>query len=163
MRRLASIVLLVIAVPAILVLALGASDSTSGSYQVRAIFDNASFAVPGEDVKVAGVKVGKVDSLAVQDKKAAVTLDITEPGFSPFHEDSHCSIRPQSLIGDRYVECTPGTAASPELPAIPDGQPGAGAHLVALDHTSSPVDVDLINSIMRLPYRQRFAIIINEF
>jgi ABC-type transporter Mla subunit MlaD len=130
---------------------------------VRAIFDNASFVVPGEDVKVAGVQVGKVDSLAVENKKAAVTLDISEPGFAPFHQDAHCSIRPQSLIGERYVECTPGTDAAPELAAIPAGQAGAGAHRVELAHTSSPVDLDLINNIMRLPYRQRFAIIINEF
>ena len=36
-----------------------------GTYKVRAIFDNAGFVIPGEDVKVAGVKVGKVDSLDV--------------------------------------------------------------------------------------------------
>ena len=30
---------------------------------MRAIFDNASFIIPGEDVKVAGVKVGTIDSL----------------------------------------------------------------------------------------------------
>jgi hypothetical protein len=46
---------------------------------------------------------------------------------------------------------------------IPDGQPGAGGHLMPLAQTSSPVDIDLIGDINRLPYRQRFAIIINEF
>src|SRR4051812_32820025 len=163
MRRVAAIALLVVAVPAILAFALGAGDPVSGGYRVRALFDNASFVVPGEDVKVAGVKVGKVDSLAVENKKAAVTLDITEPGFAPFHADAHCSIRPQSLIGERYVECTPGTDKTAELAVVPSGEPGAGTHRVELDHTSSSVDIDLINNIMRLPYRQRFAIIINEF
>ena len=31
-----------------------------------------------------------------------------------------------------------------------------------MTNTSAPVDVDLLNNIMRLPERQRFAIIINE-
>src|SRR3712207_8246152 len=128
MRRIAAIVLLLGAVPAILAFSLGAGGDDAGSgCRVRAVFDNAAFVVPGEDVKVAGVKVGAVDSLGVEDKKAVITLKITEPGFSPFHEDAHCSIRPQSLIGERYVECTPGTDASPALEPIPAGEPGAGA------------------------------------
>jgi virulence factor Mce-like protein len=163
MRRVALILLLVVGVPAGIALTTGATDPTASGYKVRAVFDNASFVVEGEDVKVAGVNVGKVESLAVEGKKAAITLSIDEPGFAPFHEDAHCSIRPQSLIGERYVECTPGTDASPELKPIEEGEPGAGEHRVELEKTSSPVDLDLVNNIMRLPYRQRFAIIINEF
>ncbi len=34
-------------------------------YQVRAIFDNAGFVIPGEDVKIAGVRVGKISSIDV--------------------------------------------------------------------------------------------------
>jgi len=164
MRRVAAIVLLIVAVPALLAFAVGAKEDSSSGYQVRAIFDNASFVVPGEDVKVAGVKVGKVKTLDVtEDKKAAMTFEVTNGGFQPFHSDGHCSIRPQSLIGERYVECTPGTDAAPALQEIPDGQEGAGERLLSVEKTSSPVDVDLVNNIMRLPYRQRFAIIINEF
>ena len=60
-RRLALTALLVVAVPALLAFATGqTAPPTSGGYTVRAIFDNASFVVPGEDVKVAGVKVGTV-------------------------------------------------------------------------------------------------------
>ena len=51
-------------------------------YKVRAIFDNAGFAIPGEDVKVAGVKVGKIDSLDVTDDfKAVVVLNITDETY----------------------------------------------------------------------------------
>ena len=46
---------------------------------MRAIFDNASFLIPGEDVKVAGAKVGVVDELDVtDDKRAAVVLKIDD-------------------------------------------------------------------------------------
>jgi virulence factor Mce-like protein len=161
-RRLLLIALVVVGLPVLLVLGIGASSPTGSDYTVRAIFDNASFLNPGEDVKVTGVKVGKVEKLDVtDDKRAAVTLDISNTGFAPFHQDAHCSIRPQSLIGERYVECTPGSDRTPEIGKIPAGRPGAGQHL--LTATSAPVDVDLVNNIMRLPYRQRLAIIINEF
>src|SRR3954452_1521353 len=164
MRRIAAIALLAVGLPALLAFGLGSNTGIGGGYQVRAIFDNASFVTPGEDVKVAGVKVGKIKSLDVTpEKKAAMVLAITDAGFSPFHQDSHCSVRPQSLIGERYVECTSGTNKSGELPQIPDGQKGSGQHLLAVEHTSSPVDIDLVSNIMRLPYRQRLALIINEF
>ena len=64
---------------------MGARCDGGGAYKVRAIFDNAGFVIPGEDVKVAGVKVGTIDSLDVtKDKKAAVVLSIDRPGFQDF-------------------------------------------------------------------------------
>jgi virulence factor Mce-like protein len=164
MRRLLAIALLAVGIPTLLAVGLGAKTDGGSGYQVRAIFDNAAYAVPGEEVRVAGQKVGQIDSLDVALRnKAAITFSIDTAGFSPFHKDAHCTIRPQSLIGEKYVECTPGSTKSPELDVIPDDLPGAGKHLLPLRSTSSPVDIDLIGDINRLPYRQRFAIIINEF
>src|SRR4029079_19223276 len=80
----------------------------------------------------------------------------------PFHSNAHCTIRPQSLIGEKFVECDPGSAPRPELKTIEDGHPGQGQHFLPLATTSAPVDLDLINNIMRLPYRQRFAILLSE-
>ena len=74
---------------------------------MRAIFDDAGNIIPGEDVKIAGVKVGKVGSLTPRQAKAAVVLDITERGFKDFRNDASCTIRPQALIGEKYVECLP--------------------------------------------------------
>ena len=75
---------------------------------MRAIFKNAFSVIPGEDVKIAGVKVGKIESLDVTpDQKAAVVFTITRPGFDDFRTDAECTIRPQSLIGEKFVECTP--------------------------------------------------------
>jgi phospholipid/cholesterol/gamma-HCH transport system substrate-binding protein len=164
MRRLAAIVLLAVGIPCVLALGLGAKEDSGSGYQVRAIFDNAAYAVPGEEVRVAGERVGKLDHLDVAyERKAAVTFTIDTAGFSPFHTDAHCTIRPQSLIGEKYVECNPGSTRTPEIGTIPDGQPGAGKHLLPLAQTSSPVDIDLVGDINRLPFRQRLAIIINEF
>ena len=164
MRRMIGIALLLIALPVMLVFGVAARGGDGGSgYKVRAIFDFVRL-VPGEDVKIAGAKVGKVDSLDVTpDKKAAVVLDIQKSGFAPFHTDAHCTIRPQSLIGETFADCIPGSTSAPDLPTIPDGQKGAGEHLLPVQNTSSPVDVDQINDIYREPIGQRLAIVINEF
>ena len=162
MRRLLGIALILVAVPTVVVFGTGAGAGGGGGYKVRAIFDFVR-AVPGEDVKVAGAKVGKIDSLDVTpDNKAAVVLDIQKAGFAPFHQDAHCTIRPQSLIGETFADCSPGSSRTPELATIGSG-PGKGQHLLGVQHTSSPVDIDEINDIMREPTRERLAILISEF
>jgi ABC-type transporter Mla subunit MlaD len=152
-----------------LVLAVGAGgDGDDDAYLVRAVFDNASFVIPGEDVKVAGVKVGVIHDVDLtEDNKAAVVLKIEDPAFRPFRRDAHCRIGLQSLIGEQFVECQPtqprgdGVPPAPPLPRIREGR-GAGQHLLPVEQTTTPINVDLINNIMRLPERERFRIIINE-
>ncbi|MGZ6694369.1 MAG: MlaD family protein [Solirubrobacteraceae bacterium] len=167
MKRVLAVASVLIAAAALAVFATGSSND-GGSYKVRAIFMNAFSVIHGEDVKVAGVKVGKIESLDVTpDHKAAVVLDITEPGFNDFRKDAECTIRPQSLIGEKFVECTPtqprpaGAQVPPPLQKIKRG-PGKGQYLLPVTQTSRPVDLDLLNNTLRLPYRERLAIILNE-
>jgi ABC-type transporter Mla subunit MlaD len=167
MRRALAIASVLLAAGALAVFSTGAGDG--GGYKVRAIFNNAAFVIKGEDVKVAGVKVGQIESLDVtEDKKAAVVLDITDAGYHNFRKDATCTIRPQGLIGEKFIECRPtiphglGAPKSPLLPKIEKG-PGKGQYLLPASNTSRPIDLDLINNIARLPYRQRLTIILNEF
>ncbi len=160
--------LLALAAVVVLVLGTGASNDNGGSYRVRAIFDSASFLVPGEDVKIAGVKVGTIESLGVTPQnKAAIVLRIDDPAYQDFKQDAFCTIRLQSLIGEKFVACIPtqpkgaNTEPSPSLRQIKHGA-NKGQHLLPVTNTSAPVDLDMLNNIMRLPERQRFAIIINE-
>src|SRR3954452_22398289 len=170
MRRALALVLVLVSATALAVAGTGASNNSDGDYQVRAIFENAFSLVPGEDVKIAGVKVGKIKSLDVTpDQKAAVVFTITRPGFGDFRADATCTIRPQSLIGEKFIECTPtqprpvGAQIPPPLPTIPNGHDGAGQHLIAVDHTTRPVDTDLINNVLRLPIRERLSVLLSEF
>jgi ABC-type transporter Mla subunit MlaD len=169
-KRLAAILGALACATVVAVLGTGASSGDGGTYRLRAIFDTAFSVIKGEDVKVAGVKVGQIESLDITpDNKAAVVMVIDKPGFADFRSDASCRIRPQSLIGEKFVECTPtqpraaGQAEKPALKTIPDGQPGAGQHLLPVSNTQRTVDLDLINNIMRLPYRERFSILLNEF
>jgi len=159
----------VAALAAIVLLATSAGGS-SGAYNVRAIFDDGGNIIPGENVKVDGVKVGTVTSVApTPQAKAAVGMHIENPGFQDFRVDASCTVKPQALIGEKFVDCLPtqprveGTPLPPPLKKIPKGQEGEGELLLPVQNTHSPVDVDLLGDINRLPERQRFTIILNEF
>jgi len=165
-KRLALILTALAAVAGAFV-ASGAGDE-DGDYRVRAIFDNAAFVVEGEDVKVAGVRVGKLSDLAVtEDNRAVVVLDIEDPAFQDFRRDASCKIRPVSLIGEEYVDCTPtrtratGDSLPPELEVIESG-PGEGQRLLPVENTSASVDLDLIGEALRRPQRERLSIILGE-
>jgi phospholipid/cholesterol/gamma-HCH transport system substrate-binding protein len=167
----------------VVVLLLGGGGSSDG-YRVRAIFDNGGFMVKGEQVRVAGANVGTIESVDVtmpgdtvayrngepvkKAGKAVIVMEITDPGFQDFRRDASCLIRPQSLIGEKFVDCrptlprAPGTEPPPALKQIPDGESGAGEYLLPLGNNGTSVDPDLINDIQTLPYAQRFRLIFNE-
>jgi ABC-type transporter Mla subunit MlaD len=168
-KRLALIALALACAAVVAIVGTGASGDDGGTYEVRAIFDSAFSVITGEDVKIAGVNVGKITELEVTpDNKAAVVLTIDKPGFQDFRADATCRIRPQSLIGEKFVECAPtqprapGDPVPPPLREIPEGQEGAGQRLLPVANTERTVDLDLVNNTLRLPYRQRLAIIVNE-
>jgi phospholipid/cholesterol/gamma-HCH transport system substrate-binding protein len=145
------------------------AGGSGGTYQVRAIFDDADNLIGGEDVKVDGVKVGSVGTVTpTPQAKAAVVLEISNPGFRDFREDASCIIRPQSLIGEKFVDCLPtqqiaeGATPKPFLKVIPNGQEGAGQRLLGVQNNSSPVDTDLLNDITQRSEAERLRIILNE-
>jgi phospholipid/cholesterol/gamma-HCH transport system substrate-binding protein len=179
MRRLAAIAVVVAGAVG---LALSAPGSDGDDYQVRAIFDNGGFLVTGEEVRIAGVKVGTIADIDVsrvgevvhedgsaESGKAVVVLNIDDPAFRDFREDASCFIRPQSLLGEKFVECeatqprAPGSVAPPALAQIAEGEPGEGQYLLPVERTAKAVDLDLVNNIMKEPYPDRFRLILNEF
>lgn len=184
MRRIATTAALVVTVAALAVFGSGAEESgDSGSYLVRAAFDNGNFMVPGEEVRVAGANVGSVESVDVsgadeivsldprpqaEPGKAIIVLKIDDPAFQDFREDASCIIRPQSLLGEKYIDCrpteprAPGTEPPPPLEQVAEGEPGEGQYLLPVERNGKSVDLDLVNNIMRRPYRERFSIILNE-
>ncbi|MGH2904506.1 MAG: MlaD family protein [Solirubrobacteraceae bacterium] len=156
------------ALVAVVLLATSAGGS-GDTYTVRAIFDDAGNAIPGENVKIDGVKVGTVGPVTPTPRaQAAVVLKIENPGFQSFRADASCTIEPEALLGEKFVNCLPtqpravGAPLPPPLKQIPSGQEGAGQYLLPVKNTSSPVDVDLLNDITRRPEAERFTIIINE-
>jgi len=168
----------------VVVIVLLSSGGGGNGYVVRGIFDSGGFMVAGEQVRVAGANVGEIESVGVTmpgevdgykngkpiavPGKAVIAMKISDPGFQDFRSDASCLIRPQSLIGEKFVDCrptlprAPGSKPAPALKKIGDGEPGAGQYLLPFENNSTSVDPDLINNINQLTYAQRFRLILNE-
>src|SRR3954451_17985818 len=153
MKRVLGILLVLIGAGALTVFATGASNGNSSpKYWVE--LDDAFGLISGGDVKVAGVRAGKIGDMKVDEKthRALVEIEIKKTGFGSIRTDVTCQARPQSLIGEYFIDCQPGTSPT-EL------KPGS---TIPVSRTSSVVAPDLVNDVLRMPYRQRFSIIINE-
>ena len=139
---------LVAAVVAVVLISSGGRRRRAAATRSAAIFDNGAFMVNGEEVRVAGATVGTVESVDVTSRarspryedgsrtpvpgKAVIVMKIDDPGFQDFREDASCLIRPQSLIGEKFVDCRRPSRAPrapsrrPSSKEIPDGEPGEG-------------------------------------
>jgi ABC-type transporter Mla subunit MlaD len=160
MRRAVAAIAVVAAAVAGASLTVGAGDDSGGDQvSYRLVFDNAFGLVDGGDFRVGGVKAGTTAGFDLEKEKgepphAVVTADVTEPGIADFREDASCEIRPQSLIGEYYVDCQPGSSDK-RLPTD-------GSGTVPVEQTAATIPVDLVQDIMRQPYRERLRLILTE-
>jgi phospholipid/cholesterol/gamma-HCH transport system substrate-binding protein len=99
----------------------------SWGYPVQADFSTAGGLQKGAVVELAGVEVGRVEAVDLVDYQARVTLKIRRDVV--LHEDARAAINTQGLIGERYVELTPGRA------------PGQIAPGGRIRETEAPVDI----------------------
>src|SRR4051794_39573635 len=157
MKRLAGIALAfaVLAAGATALFAGGATASDSGTYHVDVIFDNARGLLPGQLVQIAGARVGEIDDVSVtKDFKARISASI-DSRFAPFRKDATCTIRPEGLIAENYVQCDPGTPDSPELHGT-----GGVPPTVPVDHTTQPVNLTDLFEIWNVPTRDRLGVLL---
>jgi virulence factor Mce-like protein len=151
-RILISAAFLLVAGAFVLLAAGASSSSSSGTYRIQ--LDNAFGLVTGGNFKVAGVPAGTVSAINLDQKSlhAVVTVQVNRSGFGQFHADASCQSRPESLIGEYYIDCNPGSSG----PVLKSGS------IVPVSHTQSTIPADLVQNVMRLPYRERFTLIVNE-
>jgi ABC-type transporter Mla subunit MlaD len=152
MRRLAVIgVVLALIVFAALTVGAGGGKSSGGNFKIE--LDNAFGLVQGADLKVAGVRAGKITDMTVdlKTKKALVSFQLIPGEFNALREDVFCESRPQSLIGEYFIDCNPGV-----------GKPLKKGSTIPVTKSASTIPPDLVGNILRLPYRQRLRIIISE-
>jgi virulence factor Mce-like protein len=85
-------------------------------YRFQAAFPEAATLATEADVRIAGVSVGKVRKLDVdpQGNRTLATIELDRQ-FAPLHADAQAMLRQKTLLGETYVELTPGRSAK-ELP-----------------------------------------------
>src|ERR687890_533242 len=94
-------------------------------YRVNVNFPEATTLAQEADVRVAGVPVGKVRKVEVGDgtNRTVATVEI-ERRYAPLRSDARAILRQKTLLGETYVELTPGTSKGsiPEGGELADGQ-----------------------------------------
>ena len=101
-------------------------------YDVKAVFSNSGGLKSGSTVVIAGVDVGKVKTVFLENYQAEVVLTLTES--VKIQEDAIASIKTKGLIGEKFVEITPGGS---DKFILPGGQ---------IRDTQPPVDLEQIIS-----------------
>ncbi len=77
--------------------------------------DSAGGLVLNSAVKMAGIKVGVIDEIVLEDGRARVVLDVE--GQARITSSSRVALKADGILGDKHVELTPGLASDPELPS----------------------------------------------
>ena len=116
--------------------------------------DNAFGMTKDAEVRAAGVRVGKVAGLKVSPKtaRAMVEVEIDRTDFGDLRADATCSVEPQSLIGEYFLDCEPGT----EKRKLAEGG------TIPVERTTGTVPPDVVLAIMRRPQREQLGLILAE-
>ncbi|MBI3992476.1 MAG: MCE family protein [Candidatus Lambdaproteobacteria bacterium] len=99
------------------VLVTGWQPGQGDTYRVGIVFDNAAGLLAGTPAQVAGIKVGQVEHIDLEEGRALVMLRI----YSQYtlRRDARATIRSLGILGDKYIELTLG---SPGQPPLRDGE-----------------------------------------
>src|SRR5579862_1149024 len=76
-------------------------------YEVSAVFTDCSGLRPGSPVMIAGVEIGRIKSIRLQDYEARVQMVINSN--IALQKDVIASVKTKGLIGEKYIEITPGS------------------------------------------------------
>ncbi len=108
--------------------------SFTSSKHYQAIFSDATGVTKGDDIRIAGVKVGNVDSVEIVNRtQARVAFSVR--ASTPLAADSEATIRYRNLVGQRYISLTPG-----------DGGPGVlrDGGTIPVNHTTPALDLTVL-------------------
>jgi virulence factor Mce-like protein len=110
-------------------------------YRFEVAFPDAGQLADQADVRIAGVSVGTVigKQLDPRGNRTLVTIQMSN-NFAPIHQDARAILRQKTILGETYVELTPGTPNSPYLPDNGELPPGNVQPAVQLDQIFNALD-----------------------
>jgi phospholipid/cholesterol/gamma-HCH transport system substrate-binding protein len=109
-------------------------------YKVTVPFDEASQLAESADVRISGVSVGRVSRVeSGSDGEAEATIEL-DSEYAPIPQDTQAILRQKTLLGETYVELTPGSEESGSLPEGGDLPAAQVADSVQLDEVFRAFD-----------------------
>ncbi|MCX6463712.1 MAG: MlaD family protein [Pseudonocardiales bacterium] len=129
---------------------LAAENPANRGIVVVAEFASAGPLLTGNEVKVDGVVVGSVGDTVVDGDHADVLLEL-DPAAMPLYRDARATIRPISLLGERYVDLERGTPGTAEM---------ADGGTIPRERTATNVDLDEILNTIDEPTGESLAFLV---
>lgn len=131
-RRIGTITALIVAATG---LALVPKWMSSGARQgdLVGVFADASPLVSGSEVRLDGVQVGSIRSIELRNGKAWVATDVNASSL-PLHSNAQMIIKPVNLLGEDYIDISPGT----------DSKPMLAGNVISASQTSSAVTLQQV-------------------
>lgn len=97
----------------------GSTPLKANGYRFTVPFGEATQLAREADVRIAGVNVGKVKALQTNKKNGLSIATIQmKPGFAPIPVDTRVTLRQKTILGETYVQLSPG---SQNAPVVPEG------------------------------------------
>ena len=125
-----------------------------GGFEVRAVVSSANELRGRSPVRIAGVEVGKVDSIERGPGSTAVIVMRLRDGAAPVHRDATMKIRPRLFLeGNFFVDLKPGSPTAPELD---DGG------TIPLAQTATPVQLDQVLTALQSDTREDLKTVIGS-
>jgi virulence factor Mce-like protein len=118
----------------------GSVPLAAKKYEIAVKFPEATTLAEQADVRISGVPVGKVQKKQLQGNLTQAVLRI-DKRYSPLPADTRAILRQKTLLGETYVELTPGTRDGPTIPdrgVLPQGQVGETVQLDEIFRTFDP-------------------------
>lgn len=120
----------------------GPTPFRAKSYEVKIPFDEATQLAEQSDVRISGVNVGKVQGIALapNGKQALATVAIDDQ-YAPLPKSTRAILRTKTLLGETYVELTPGSRKGPELAdgaTLPEANVAQSVQLDEIFRTFNP-------------------------
>ncbi len=111
-------------------------------YEIKVPFNEATQLAEQSDVRVSGVDIGKVQSIALSpNRKQALATIYIEDKYAPLPLSTRALLRTKTLLGETYVELTPGSRSGPKLPdggTLPTAQVEQSVQLDEIFRTFNP-------------------------
>jgi phospholipid/cholesterol/gamma-HCH transport system substrate-binding protein len=102
-------------------------------YRFTVLFPQAAQLSQQADVRISGVPVGRVIDVGLGPHNSSKAVLELKARYAPLHADARAMLRTKTLLGETYVELTPGSRSAPAIPEGGTLPPGRVAPTVALD------------------------------
>lgn len=119
----------------------------SEGYRFQVPFDEATQLAQESDVRISGVSVGKVKRIELTDGGQAEATIEMDSAYAPIPADSRATLRQKTLLGETYVELTPG---SEDAGSLPEGEELSGLQV------AESVQIDEVFRAFDEPTRNAF-------